>query len=71
MSLRQLNDPSRVLKHSLEARKADLRRVEMELDEADEMVFAAHINEPLNWILMIVLGRFPKWILKFRESRIP
>lgn len=55
----------------LEARKADLRRVEMELDEADEMVFACHINGLLTSILMTAPGRFRKWKLKFKEFQIP
>lgn len=71
VSPRQFNNLCCVLKYSLEARKADLRRVEMELDEADEMVLAYHMNGLLTSILMTALGRFHKWKLKFKEFQIP
>ncbi|KAF5393895.1 hypothetical protein D9757_000129 [Collybiopsis confluens] len=48
-----------------EQRKASLRRVEMDIDEADEM--ASHrCSSPSTQFVLIYPPRFPKWTLKFK-----
>lgn len=53
-----------------EARKADLRRVEMELDEADEMV-CADSQLTIDHDHKDGTCRSRKWRLKYKGSRSP